>query len=228
MQLPRLHPAIADTFLYHGAHGEHSSNWLCMNTVLHISLYRIADMVMICKANEGSEWPRYFLWNKNDGLPSARQSVQCKQCHRQARGWENHLILVHAGTLPHAHVTRISTAAATGTIEEVSRLAGEAACVTPAVRARRRTAQAHTPARVLVGALRTMSATPVSETEKKKKKNYLQPRPNRIRVQYWFAFRDKVSEWECDINQRRVTKGWVTLTTFVCFFYFSSQSKQRE
>lgn len=48
-------------------------------------------------------------------------------------------------------------------IEEVSRLAGEAACVTPAVRARRWTGQTQTPARVLIGALRTMPATLVSE-----------------------------------------------------------------
>lgn len=59
---------------------------------------------------------------------------------------------------------------ATGTVEEVSRLAGEAACGTPTVCAWRWTGQTHTPAPVLIGALRTMSATLMSETGKKKKK----------------------------------------------------------
>lgn len=57
---------------------------------------------------------------------------------------------------------------AAGTIEEVSRLAGEAARVTPAVGARHWTGQTHTPARVLIGALRTVPATLVSETGKTK------------------------------------------------------------
>lgn len=68
--------------------------------------------------------------------------------------------------LRHIRIQIAITAA--GTIEEVSRLAGEAACVTPAVRARRWTGQTQTPARVLIGALRTMPATLVSETGKTK------------------------------------------------------------
>lgn len=69
---------------------------------------------------------------------------------------------------PHARTRTHITVTAAGTVEEVSRLAGEAARVTPAVHARRRTGQTHTPDRVLVGALRTMSAALVSETGKTK------------------------------------------------------------
>lgn len=65
---------------------------------------------------------------------------------------------------------------ATGTVEEVSRLAGEAARGTPTVCAWCWTGQTYTPAPVLIGALRTMSATLMSETgkKKKKKKKYFQ------------------------------------------------------
>lgn len=74
---------------------------------------------------------------------------------------------------------------AAGTIEEVSRLAGEAACVTPAVRARRGTGQAQTPGRVLIGAPRTMPVTLVSETGKTKAaKHYVRPEFKHIQVQY--------------------------------------------
>lgn len=52
------------------------------------------------------------------------------------------------------------------TIEEVTRLAGKAACVTPAVCAWCWTGQTHTPAPVLIGALGAMPATLVSETVK--------------------------------------------------------------
>lgn len=58
---------------------------------------------------------------------------------------------------------------ATITIEEVTRLTGKAACVTPAVCAWYWTGQTHTPAPVLIGALRAMPATLVSEPVKKKK-----------------------------------------------------------
>lgn len=56
----------------------------------------------------------------------------------------------------------------TGTIEEVARLAGEAVCVTPTVCAWCWTGHTHIPAPVLIGALGTMPATLMSETEKKK------------------------------------------------------------
>lgn len=65
------------------------------------------------------------------------------------------------------HTERI---VATITIEEVTRLTGKAACVTPAVCAWYWTGQTHTPAPVLIGALRAMPATLVSEPVKKKKK----------------------------------------------------------
>lgn len=52
----------------------------------------------------------------------------------------------------------------TGTIEEVTRLAGKTACVTPAIRAWCWAGQTHTSAPVLIGALGAMPATLVSET----------------------------------------------------------------
>lgn len=114
----------------------------------------------------------FFLFSpeeKSDWFPSTRPvgSATNKQ-RNQAQGRKNRLIFAHAGTLPRAcaHISMLAAAAAPGTVEEVSGLAGEAACVTPAVGARRGAAQTHTPARVLVGALRTMSATPASETER--------------------------------------------------------------
>lgn len=166
MQLLLLHPAKV------GAHGEQSSRCLCMKTVLHISPYRIADMVMICKANEGCEWPRYFLkirmigsHQRGGSAVGLLQTVQSASTRMKESSdpctcwylatWGSDIYL--------------NTPAATGTVEEVSRLAGQAARVTPAVGARRRTAQTHTPAQVLVGALRTMSAAPVSETGREKK-----------------------------------------------------------
>lgn len=54
------------------------------------------------------------------------------------------------------------------TIEEVTRLTGQAASVTPAVCAWYWTGQAHASAPVLIGALRAMPATLVSETAKKR------------------------------------------------------------
>lgn len=56
----------------------------------------------------------------------------------------------------------------TGTIEEVTRLAGKAVCVTPTVCARCWTGHTHTPAPVLIGALGTVPATLMSETVKEK------------------------------------------------------------
>lgn len=62
------------------------------------------------------------------------------------------------------HTERI---VATVTIEEVTRLTGKTACVTPAVCAWYWTGQTHTPAPVLIGVLGAMPATLVSEPEKK-------------------------------------------------------------
>lgn len=56
----------------------------------------------------------------------------------------------------------------TGTIEEVTRLAGKAVCVTPTVCAWCWTGHTHIPAPVLIGALGTMPATLMSETGKEK------------------------------------------------------------
>lgn len=64
------------------------------------------------------------------------------------------------------HAERI---VATVTIEEVTRLTGKAACVTPAVCAWHWTGQTHTPAPVLIGALRAMPATLVSVPVKRVK-----------------------------------------------------------
>lgn len=57
---------------------------------------------------------------------------------------------------------------ATGTIEEVTRLAGQAVCVAPTVCAWCWAGQTHTPAPVLIGALGAMPATLMSETIKEK------------------------------------------------------------
>ena len=61
--------------------------------------------------------------------------------------------------------------AAMDTIQEITRLAGKAASVTPAVCARCWTEQTHSAAPVLVGALGAAPATLVSETVKKKLKS---------------------------------------------------------
>lgn len=62
------------------------------------------------------------------------------------------------------HIHTDSRINATVTVEEVIRLAGKAARTTPAVCARYWTGLAHAPAPVLVGALRAMPPTLVSET----------------------------------------------------------------
>lgn len=67
------------------------------------------------------------------------------------------------------HTERI---VATVTIEEVTRLTGKTACVTPAVCAWYWTGQTHTPAPVLIGVLRAMPATLVSEPEKKRESKF--------------------------------------------------------
>lgn len=65
------------------------------------------------------------------------------------------------------HIRTDRKITATVTIEEVIGLTGKAARVTPAVCARYWTGLAHAPAPVLVGALRAMPATLVSETAEK-------------------------------------------------------------
>lgn len=76
--------------------------------------------------------------------------------------YKRHIDNLHA-CKEHIHTERRITV--TLTIEEVIRLTGKAACVTPAVCARYWTGLAHAPSPVLVGALRAMPATLVSETE---------------------------------------------------------------
>lgn len=128
-------------------------------------------MDTICKPNEDSECPRYFLYKKNDRFPWTQSFGAALNTNsaissgiRMKESSEHLRMLV-------LNLMHIDTAmAATGTVEEVPRLAGEAACGTPTVCARRWTGQTHTPAPVLIGALRTMSATLMSETGKKKKK----------------------------------------------------------
>lgn len=113
----------------------------------------------------------FFLENRNDWFPSTRSLRGALNANRAISSgmrmkessdlwtcwYYGNRIRIHMATT------------AAGTIEEVSRLAGEAARVTPAVRARRGTGQAQTPGRVLVGAPGTMPVTLVSETGKNKK-----------------------------------------------------------
>lgn len=54
-----------------------------------------------------------------------------------------------------------------GTVQEVTGLAGDAECVAPAVLTWSCTGQTHSTAAVLIGALRAVSAAPLSETDRK-------------------------------------------------------------
>lgn len=146
---------------------------VCIKTVLHISCHRIADMDTICKPNEDSECPCYSLQKERLIHFNAviRGCIKHKQCNQQWYQDERIIRSLHMLVLNLMHIDTVMVA--TGTVEEVSRLAGEAACGTPTVCAWRWTGQTHTPPPVLIGALRTMSATLMSETGKKEKKKIL-------------------------------------------------------
>lgn len=89
----------------------------------------------------------------------------------------------------------------TGTIEEVTRLAGEAVCVTPAICAWCWTGQTHTPAPVLVGALGAVPATLMSETRKEIKQN------QKLFINNTFFSKPSVGLCVCEISQKIVDKN---------------------
>lgn len=104
--------------------------------------------------------------------------------------------------------------AATHTIQEITRLAGKAASVTPAVCARCWTEQTHSSAPVLVSALGAAPATLVSETVKKKLKSntiqFLMNNPFNLKLGLVFCM--------CDSHERFLTMAGS----------FSPQSNQTE